>query len=69
LAVSVGVAIAMAPVRFWLVAPEPIRLVLAIVAGLAGALVALLVIDRRLAGEVQRLLISPVPVHLAVEAK
>ncbi len=69
LAIGVGVAMAMAPVRFWLVGPEPIRLALAIVAGLAGALVTLVVIDRRLAGDVQTLLSPEVPVRLAVGAE
>jgi len=69
LTVSLGVALAMAPVRFWLIAPEPIRLALAIVAGLAGALIAVVAIDRRLAGDVQSLLIPEVPVRLAVGAE
>ena len=69
LTVSLGVALAMAPVRFWLIAPEPIRLAVAIVAGLAGALIAVVAIDRRLAGDVQRLLIPEVPVRLAVGAE
>jgi PST family polysaccharide transporter len=69
LTISLGVAVAMAPVRFWLVAPEPTRLALAIVAGLLGALIALVAIDRRLAGDVQRLLTPEVPVRLAVGAE
>jgi lipopolysaccharide exporter len=69
LTVSLGVALAMAPIRFLVVAPESIRLVLAIVAGLAGAMIAVLVIDRRLAADVQRLLVPEVQVPLAVGAE
>jgi PST family polysaccharide transporter len=69
LTVSLGVALLMAPVRFWVVAPEPIKLALAIVAGFAGAVAAVLVIDRRLAAQVQTLLIPQAPVRLAVGAE
>lgn len=67
--VSLGVALAMAPVRFWLVAPEPIKLALAILAGLAGGVGAVLIVDRRLVVQVQRLLIPEFPVRVAVGAE
>ena len=66
LMVSLGVAMAMAPVRFWLVAPEPVQLALAIVAGAAGALVAVVVTDRRLAAEMTRFLLPRSGVRIAV---
>ena len=66
LMVSLGVTMAMAPVRFWLVAPEPVQLALAIVAGAAGALVAVVVTDRRLAAEMTRFLLPRSGVRIAV---
>jgi hypothetical protein len=55
----------MAPVRFLMVGPEPIRLALAITAGVAGAALTIAVTDRRFALEIKRLVIPGSP-RLAV---
>lgn len=69
LAVALGVALAMAPVRFLMVGPEPIKLGFAILAGVAGAVLAVAVTDRRFAVEVKKLVIPSSPVRLAVGAE
>jgi PST family polysaccharide transporter len=68
-AVSLGVALAMAPVRFLMVGPEPIRLTLAILAGVAGAALAIAIADRRFTAEITRLVFPRSDVRLAVSAE
>ena len=68
-AVSLGVALAMAPVRFLMVGPEPIRLALAILAGIAGATLAIAIADRRFTAEITRLVFPRSEVRLAVSAE
>src|SRR5439155_19675017 len=67
-AVSLGVALAMAPVRFLMVGPEPIRLALAILAGIAGATLAIAIADRRFTAEITRLVFPRSEGRLAVSA-
>jgi len=69
LAVGIGVAAAMAPVRFVLVGAEPERLLLAIVAGVAGGAVALAAIDRGFVREITKLVQPQAGVPLAVGAE
>lgn len=69
LAVALGVALAMAPVRFLMVRPEPVKLACAILAGVAGAVLAVAVTDRRFAVEVKKLVIPGSPARLAVGAE
>ena len=61
--------LAMAPVRFFMVGSDPERLVLALVAGLAGAALAVALADRRVALEFKRLIIPGSQVQLAMGAK
>ena len=68
-AVSLGVALAMAPVRFLMVGPEPIRLALAILAGVAGAALAIAIADRRFTAEITGLVVPRSDVRLAVSAE
>ena len=68
-AVSLGVALAMAPVRFLMVGPEPIRLALAILAGVAGAALAIAIADRRFTAEITTLVFPRSDVRLAVSAE
>ncbi|TME82431.1 MAG: glycosyltransferase [Chloroflexi bacterium] len=68
-AVSLGVALAMAPVRFLMVGPESIRLALAILAGVAGAALAIAIADRRFTAEITRLVVPRSDVRLAVSAE
>ncbi len=68
-AVAFGVALAMAPVRFLMIGPEPVRLAFAIVAGAAGALLAVALADRRVALEFKRLIIPGSQVQLAMGAE
>ena len=69
LAVALGVAVAMAPVRFLVVGPEPVRLAFAIVAGAAGAALAVALTDRRMAIQLKRLVINGSHVRLAMGAE
>jgi len=69
LAVALGVALAMAPVRFLMVGPEPVRLAFAILAGAAGAALAVALADRRVALELKRLVIPSSHVRLAMGAE
>jgi hypothetical protein len=68
-AVALGVALAMAPVRFLMVGSDPERLVLALVAGLAGAALAVALTDRRFAIQLKRLVINGSHVRLAMGAE
>jgi len=68
-AVAFCVALAMAPVRFLMIGPEPVRLAFAIVAGAAGALLAVALADRRVALEFKRLIIPGSQVQLAMGAE
>ena len=68
-AVALGVALAMAPVRFLMVGPEPVRLAFALAAGAAGAVLAVALADRRVAIEFKRLIIPGSQVQLAMGAK
>src|SRR5260370_27529126 len=67
-AVAFGVALAMAPVRFLMIGPEPVRLTFAIVAGAAGALLAVALADRRGCLEVKTLIIPRPPAQPAMGA-
>jgi O-antigen/teichoic acid export membrane protein/GT2 family glycosyltransferase len=68
-AVALGVALAVAPVRFLMVGPEPVRLAFAIVAGIAGALLAVAVTDRRFVVEIKKLVVPGSQVRLAMGAE
>ncbi len=68
-AVALGVALAMAPVRFLMIGPEPVRLAFALAAGAAGAVLAVALADRRVALEFKRLIIPGSQVQLAMGAE
>ena len=68
-AVALGVALAMAPVRFLMIGPEPVRLAFALAAGAAGAVLAVALVDRRVALEFKRLIIPGSQVQLAMGAE
>jgi PST family polysaccharide transporter len=69
LGVAFGVALAMAPVRFLMLGPEPVRLAFAILSGTAGAVVAVALTDRRIVLELKRVIIPGSQVRLAMGAE